>query len=130
MMQTAALLTVALLFGGMVLFSFGFAAILFSTLSAGEAGRVLRRAFPHFYLFVMATAAAAAALIAPRDGVSAAWLLAIAVSTIPTRQLLMPAINAATDTGDKSRFKVLHGASVVVTLAHIGIAGFVLSRFV
>lgn len=128
-MQTAALLTVALLFGGMVLFSFGFAAILFSTLSAGEAGRVLRRAFPQFYLFVLTTSAMGAGLVWGSDGVSAAWLAAIAVSTVPTRQLLMPAINAATDTGDKSRFKVLHGASVMVTLAHIGIAGFVLSRF-
>ncbi|KPF69703.1 3-demethylubiquinone-9 3-methyltransferase [Bosea sp. AAP35] len=130
MMQTAALLTVALLFGGMVLFSFGFAAILFATLSADEAGRVLRRAFPHFYLFVIATSALAAALVWTSDGASAAWLAAIAVSTIPTRQLLMPAINAATDAGDKSRFKILHGASVAITLAHIALTGFVLSRFV
>jgi hypothetical protein len=41
----------------------------------------------------------------------------------------MPAINCATDAGDKARFRRLHGLSVLVTLAHIGIAGYVLARF-
>ena len=41
----------------------------------------------------------------------------------------MPAINTATDTGAKGRFKALHGFSVAVTLAHIVLAGIVLARF-
>lgn len=89
-MTTLALLLVALLFGGSVLYSFGFAAALF-----------------------------------------AAMLLAtIAVSKVPARQVLMPAINAATDAGNKSRFKTLHGLSVLVTLVHIALAAWVLARFV
>jgi hypothetical protein len=42
---------------------------------------------------------------------------------MPARQVLMPAINRATDSGAKTQFKRLHGLSVLVTLIHIGIAG-------
>ncbi len=129
-MLTAALLVTALLFGGMVLYSFGFAAFLFSALPAETAGPTIRRAFPHFYLFVMLSAAVAAALLWPYDALSALLLALIAVSTLPTRQILMPAINRATDTGAKARFKWLHGLSVMITLAHIALCGVVLARFV
>ena len=40
----------------MVLYSFGFAAFLFTALPAETAGLTIRLAFPHFYLFVFATA--------------------------------------------------------------------------
>lgn len=130
MMETIALWMVALLFGGMVLYSFGFAAFLFTSLPAELAGPTLRRAFPHFYLFVMVTSALAAALVWSHDGVSSLWLAAIALTTWPTRQVLMPAINRATDAGAKRRFKVLHGLSVLISLGHIAIAAWALARFV
>ena len=128
-MLTLALLVTALLFGGMVLYSFGFAAFLFTALPAEIAGPTIRRAFPHFYLFVLVTAAAGALLLWPHDWLSALLLGLIAVTTLPNRQLLMPAINRATDTGATGWFKWLHGLSVVVTLAHIGMAGWALARF-
>ena len=53
----------------------------------------------------------------------------ILLSTIPTRQILMPAINDATDTGEKQRFKTLHALSIVVTLVQIVLAAVVLARF-
>jgi len=116
------LLVTALLFGGMVLYSFGFAAFVFTALPADVAGPLIRRAFPHFYLFVLASSAVAAAVALAFDPVSSAILVAIAVTTILARQVLMPAINAATDQGAKTRFKVLHTLSVLITLAHIGAA--------
>jgi hypothetical protein len=128
-MQTAALLATALLFGGMVLFSSGFAAFLFSALPPVAAGKALRQAFPHFYLFVIVTSAAGSALLLAYDALSAALLAAIFLSTVPTRQILMPAINAATDAGARRRFQILHGASVAITLAHIAASGYVLARF-
>lgn len=129
-MMLMALFATALLFGGMLLYSFGFAAFLFTALPADLAGPTIRRAFPHFYLFVILCAAVAAALLWPLDQRSALLMVAIAVTTLPTRQWLMPAINRATDAGNKARFKTLHGLSVVITLAHIGVAGGVLARFV
>ena len=111
MTYSLAILVTALLFGGMTLYSFGFAAFLFKALPAPSAGATLRLAFPWFYLFVVATAA-------------------VALTTIPVRQLLMPAINRATDSDDRLRFKWLHGASVLVTLSHIALTGWILARIV
>lgn len=122
------LLVTALLFGGMVLYSFGFAAFVFNALPPETAGPLIRRAFPHFYLFVLASSAVAAAIAFAFDPVSSAILIAITVTTILARQVLMPAINTATDAGSKTRFKVLHSLSVVITLAHIGAAALVLIR--
>lgn len=127
-MITLTLLTTALLFGGMVLFSFGFAAFLFTALPPEIAGPTIRRAFPHFYLFVIVTSALAAAFALAVDMEMSLWLAAIAVTTVPTRQILMHAINQATDDNAKTRFKWLHGLSVIITLAHIGLAGWVLSQ--
>ena len=130
MNQALAVLTTALLFGGMALYSFGFAAFLFTALPADVAGATLRRAFPAFYLFVIVAAAVGAGLLWPLDAVAAGLMAAIAITTVPSRQLLMPAINAATDQGLRQRFKWLHGVSVVITLAHIVAAGAVLVRLV
>ena len=127
-MLSLAVLTTALLFGGMTLYSFGFAAFLFTALPAKTAGEALRRAFPWFYAFVIATSAVAALLWWPRDTAFAAVLAAVAVTTVPVRQFLMPAINRATDAGQRRRFKWLHGLSVVITLGHIAATGWLLSK--
>jgi hypothetical protein len=57
-------------------------------------------------------------------------MIGVAVSTVPARQILMPAINQATDIGKKRRFNQLHGLSVVVTLLHLIGTGWVLTRFI
>lgn len=127
-MTSAALLITALLFGGMTLYSFGFAAFLFSALPAQTAGPLIRKAFPWFYLFVLATSAVAAALAASGDTVSALVLATIAATTVYARQVLMPGINRATDEGNGRRFKILHTLSVLITLGHIAGAGLALLR--
>ena len=127
-MFEVSLLTTALLFGGMVLYAFGFAAFVFRALPAETAGPLIRRAFPNFYVFVIATSAVAAAVSLPLDLVACGILGIIALTAIVARQILMPAINAATDQGARSRFKILHTMSVLITLAHIAAAAFVLVR--
>ena len=127
-MLILATLTTALLFGGMVLYSFGFAAFLFTALPPDVAGRTIRRAFPMFYLFVLGCSAADAVVLWAGHLPGAGLLALVAVTVLPTRQLLMPAINRATDTGAKGRFKALHGLSVAITLAHIALTGTVLAR--
>jgi hypothetical protein len=127
MILSLAVLSTALLFGGMTLYSFGFAAFLFTALPAKTAGEALRRAFPWFYAFVITTSVAAALLWWPRDAVFAAVMAAVAVTPVPVRQILMPAINRATDAGLRQRFKWLHGLSVVVTLGHIACTGWLLA---
>ena len=114
----------------MTLYSFGFAAFLFTALPADIAGATLRLAFPLFYLFVIGTAALASAFVWSHNVSAGIFLALIAVTTVPLRQILMPAINAATDRGQRRRFKWLHGLSVVITLAHIVAAGYVLVSLV
>ena len=127
-MTTCALLVTALLFGGMTLYSFAFAAFLFTALPAETASALIRKAFPHFYAFVLVTAAIAALASFSSDAISAAIMVVIFVTTVFARQILMPMINAATDAKQKQRFNVLHGASVILTLVHIGAAAYVVVR--
>jgi hypothetical protein len=129
MQESLALLSTALLFGGMVLYSFAFAAFLFSALPADDAGKLLRKAFPYFYLFVIVVSAVAALLHLGLDTVNEGILLAVSLTSVPARQQLMPAINRATDSGNKTKFKQLHYLSVVITLAHIAGTGYALVRF-
>lgn len=128
MTHSIAVLTLALLFGGMTLYSFGFAAILFAALPAHLAGKTLRLAFPWFYLFVIVTAAFATLLLLSLDNLASGVMATVVLSTIAVRQWLMPAINQGTDSGNRQRFRWLHGLSVLVTLSHIGAAGWLLVR--
>ena len=128
MIVALAVLTTALLFGGMTLYSFAFAAFLFSAFAPDVAGAALRKAFPWFYGFVLVTAAVAGLLWWRSDAGAATLMAAVVVTTLLVRQLLMPAINRATDAGLRQRFKWLHGLSVIVTLAHIVASGWVLAR--
>jgi hypothetical protein len=64
------------------------------------------------------------------DSFSAAWMALVMLTAIFARQLLMPAINRATDLGNKKRFLWLHGFSVLLTLAHIVLAAVVLVQTV
>ncbi len=127
-MTAIALLVTALLFGGMVLYAFGFAAFVFSALPVETAGPLIRKAFPWFYLFVLATSAVAGVLSAFGDTLAALVLGGIAVTTLFARQVLMPAINRATDSGNRRRFARLHGLSVAITLGHIAASAVVLLR--
>ena len=129
-MEFVALLLSSLLFGGMTLYSFGFAAFVFSALPPDLSGNTIRQAFPHFYIFVLATSAISATLLYFLDPVAAAVMVIISVTTIPTRQILMPAINKASDSGARRKFKILHSLSVFITLSQIIGSGYVLTRFV
>jgi hypothetical protein len=135
-MTLVALLLSALLFGGMTLYSFGFAPLLFAQLPADQAGRLLRGAFPWYYLFVLATALLAALVLWPLDALSAGLMGVTALIGVVARQGLMPAINAARDaqgTGDpsaKARFGRLHGVSVVLNFVQLACVIWVLARFI
>ena len=129
-LHTASLLVVSLLFGGMFLFSAGFAAFLFRYLPPQDARMLIRKAFPLFYLFVIVVSGFATALCWRSDSFSAAWMAFVMLTTVAARQLLMPAINRATDLGYRKRFLWLHGFSVLLTLGHIVLAALVLVRTV
>ena len=128
--SVTALLLVAFLFGGMLLFSAGFAAFLFKHLPPSEARVLIRKVFPPFYLFVIFSSGLAALFYWISDPLNTVLMLVVMLTTLAARQILMPAINRATDSGMKKRFVWLHGFSVVLTLGHIVAAAAVLSRAV
>jgi hypothetical protein len=129
-LPVAALLLVAFLFGGMLLFSAGFAAFLFKHLPPSDVRMLLRKVFPPFYLFVILSSGLATALYWSFDQFNAAMMAGVMLTAVAARQILMPAINQATDSGNKRRFIWLHGFSVLLTLGHIITAAVVLSRTV
>ncbi|MEM8959184.1 MAG: DUF4149 domain-containing protein [Pseudomonadota bacterium] len=135
-MTLAALFLSALLFGGMVLYSFGFAPLVFAQLPGDQAGRFIRGAFPWYYLFVLGVALVAGAVLAAVDPLGAGLMLAVAGLAVIARQVLMPMINRARDAqlaGDgaaKRRFGQLHGLSVLINFAQLFAVAWVLARFI
>ena len=146
-MEIAALLAAATLFGGMALYSFGFAPLLFTRLPGEQAAKLLREAFPWYYLFVIVTAGVAGLLVVALDPFSAALLAMTLLVGVAARQTLMPAINRARDaslgkadapdapdeagrTAAKRRFDRLHGLSVALNFVQLGAVGWAIARFV
>lgn len=129
-LRTANLLIVAWLFGGMLFFSAGFAAFLFKYLSQADARMLIRKAFPPFYLFVILSSGLVAVTTFGSDSFVAVSMTVVTLTTLAGRQLLMPAINRATDLGLRKRFAYLHGLSVFLTLGHIVLSAVVLVHMV
>lgn len=127
-MTILALLLAATLFGGMVFFSFGFAPVLFAQLPMEKVRPLLRGTFPYYYAAIIALSSVSTAAAGIVDQLAGIGLAIICLTTVYARQILMGQINAATDADDQTRFKRLHGLSVVIQLVQIGIAGWVLIR--
>jgi len=120
----SSLLITALLFGGMTLYSFAFAAFLFTALPADTASALLHKAFPLFYAFLLGTAASGEFTSFLSESISVALMIFLSLTTVFARQILMPMINTATDAKQKQRFNFLHSASVLLTLIHHGVDGY------
>ena len=135
MIEFVSLLLISTLFGGMMLYSFGFAPLVFSTLPAEDAGRFIRAAFPWYYLFVITTAGLGGAVLLLSNYRSGMLALAISAAAIYARQILMPQINAVRDaqsqgdTAAKRRFGHLHGISVALNFVQMIGAAYVIYRF-
>ncbi|MEM8839981.1 MAG: DUF4149 domain-containing protein [Pseudomonadota bacterium] len=114
--------------GGMLFFGAIIAPLLFSRLSEADSGGFVRAMFPRYYL-VFGIASLAAAIFAALDGavVSAIILFVIFLGFAVARQILMPAINRARDSGDEIRFERLHKGSVYLNAVQL--VGFVATLF-
>ena len=119
-------LLVAFLFGGMLLFSIGFGTLAFKFLEVPIARQFIRNTFPFFYLYVFSVATIASSILVFNNYNAFVLILVIAITTIPTGLILMPAINLASDNKHKRKFVLLHSASVLITLLHIVLTGFAL----
>ena len=134
-LSALALLSAGLLLGGMGFFAAVLAPLIFTALPADAAGRFVRRVFPAYYLWIIASAAVGALALLPLRWPDALGLALVAGSTVWLRQGLMPRINALSDAaqaGDaaaKSGFARAHQLSVLVNVAQMLVALAVLLRF-
>ena len=134
-LSALALLAAALLLGGMGFFAAVLAPLMFTALPADAAGRFVRRVFPAYYLWIIASAAVGALALLPLRWPDALGLGLVAASTVWLRQGLMPRINALSDAaqaGDaaaKAGFARAHRLSVLVNVAQMLAALAVLLRF-
>lgn len=94
MFDILALISCALLLGGMTFFSFGFAPVLFAQLPMEQVRPLLRGTFPYYYLAVLGLSVLTAALTWAVSPLAAGAVASIAVTTIYARQILMHQINA------------------------------------
>ena len=122
-MDFIGVLTVASLFGGMLLFAIGFGSMSFMLLEGKIARKFVRNTFPYFYLWVLANSFLAALVCWFVNKTACILLVIVFLTTIPNRQMLMPAINNAADTKNTKKFRNLHGLSILITLTHIVLTG-------
>ena len=134
-LSALALLSLALLLGGMVFFAAVVAPLVFTRLPPEWSGRFIRQVFPVYYLWVLGTAAAAAVALLPLRLPDALAMAALAAATAWLRQGLMPRINALSDAaqaGDaaaRPAFARAHRLSVIVNFVQLLAAAVVLVRF-
>ena len=114
----------SLLFGGMTLFSFGFAFALLRQMGMNDARKIIRSTFPMYYSFVIIVSSIAALVSLFFNPVLSKIMVGVLLSTIFARQILMPKINNATDSNNKKQFHLLHSLSVGIQLAQIVGAGY------
>ena len=125
-MEFISILLTAFLFGGMLLFSVGFGTLAFKFLEIAIARQFIRGTFPFFYFYVFSISAVTSVILYFQNFDAFVLMVIIAITTIPTAFFLMPAINFSSDHKLKRQFVLLHGFSVLITLAHIILSASVL----
>jgi hypothetical protein len=129
-LHVAALLLVAALFGGMLMFMAVFTPLVFRSLPAASAGAFLRDVFPVYYRVCGVLALLAALFLVPAHAypVEIAVLLVVAAGFVLANRVLRPALNRAREEGRDSAFRRLHRLSVALHLAQFVIVAAVLIR--
>ena len=130
-METAlhllALYALALMLGGMVFFAGVTTPVAFRRLGTEQARHYIRGVFPVYYLWVLASSAAAAIALAALGRWESVLMAASAAVTAWLRQGLLPRIRRADEAGDQARFRLLHRISVIVNLLQMIAAAGVLA---
>ena len=137
--DSAGLLAVAGVFGGMTFFAFVYAPLVFIKLGTTSGGQFIREVFPVYYVAMGGVSIVAAALLglasAARE-VDALAMACIGIVFLLARFVLLPIINRNRDAGQagdpaaKKRFDALHRMSVIVNMVQLLAVLAVLVRYV
>ena len=129
-LHVAALVLVAALFGGMLMFAALFTPLIHRKLPSDIAVGFTREVFPVYYRAMGILTLIAALPLVPAHAYWAeiSMLVTVAVGFVFANLVLRPEVNAARDADKDGRFRLLHRASVLLNLIQFVLVTIVLIR--
>jgi hypothetical protein len=112
---------IAISLGTMLFFSFVIAPVIFKILDANNAGKFVRKIFPHYYLINLIILSIAVLLLFYISSINLDFYITLVVAILFAFSLfiLMPLINKFKDSKEEKKFKYLHALSVIINFIQI-----------
>ena len=112
---------IAISLGAMLFFSFVIAPVIFKVLDANNAGKFVRKIFPHYYLINLIILSITVLLLFYISSVNLHFYITLIITILFAFSLfiLMPLINKLKDSKEEKKFKYSHALSVLINLIQI-----------
>ena len=112
---------IAISLGTMFFFSFVIAPVIFKVLDANNAGKFVRKIFPHYYLINLIILSIAVLLLFYISSVNYDFYITLVITILFAFSLfiLMPLINKFKDSKEEKKFKYSHALSVIINFIQI-----------
>lgn len=112
---------IAISLGTMLFFSFVVAPVIFKVLDAKNAGKFVRKIFPHYYLINLIVLSIAVLLLLYISSVNFNFYITLIITILFAFSLfiLMPLINKFKDSKKEKKFKYSHSLSVIINFIQI-----------
>ena len=112
---------IAISLGAMLFFSFVVAPVIFKVLDAKNAGKFVRKIFPHYYLINLVILSIAVFLLVCISSVNLDFYITLTIAILFSFSLfiLMPLINKFKDSKKEKKFKYSHNLSVIINFIQI-----------
>jgi|TARA_B100001093_G_C26051791_1_gene686643 hypothetical protein len=112
---------IAISLGTMLFFSFVIAPVIFKVLDAKNAGKFVRKIFPHYYLINLVILSIAVFLLVCISSVNLDFYITLTIAILFSFSLfiLMPLINKFKDSKKEKKFKYSHNLSVIINFIQI-----------
>ena len=112
---------IAISLGAMLFFSFVIAPVIFKVLDANNAGKFVRKIFPHYYLINLIVLSIALLLLFYISSINLDFYITLVIMVLFAVSLfvLMPLINKLRDNKEDRKFKYSHTLSVVINFIQI-----------
>ena len=112
---------IAISLGTMLFFSFVIAPVIFKILDANNAGKFVRKIFPHYYLINLIILSIVLLLFLYISSVNQDFYITLIIAILFAFSLfiLMPLINKLKDNKEERKFKYSHALSVIINFIQI-----------
>ena len=112
---------IAISLGVMLFFSFVIAPVIFKVLDSNNAGKFVRKIFPHYYLINLVILSVVVLLLLYISSVNLDFYITLVVAILFAFSffVLMPLINKFKDNKEERKFKYSHALSVIINFIQI-----------